>query len=127
MVRAFTAEGSIPETILAGGCTVCLSTRRLTFQFAFTHCTLLMIVTQSFLIINNLLQGLVWFLIPVSMIICCDIMSYMFGFFWGKTPLIKLSPKKTVEGFIGGGISTILFGLVVDISTYQSVYLSRPV
>lgn len=72
-----------------------------------------MIVTQSFLMINNLLQGLVWFLIPVSMIICCDIMSYVFGFFFGKTPLIKLSPKKTVEGFIGGGISTIVFGLVM--------------
>ncbi|KAI6190892.1 Phosphatidate cytidylyltransferase [Aphelenchoides bicaudatus] len=81
--------------------------------FAFTHCTLLMIVTQSFLMINNLLQGLVWFLIPVSMIICCDIMSYVFGFFFGKTPLIKLSPKKTVEGFIGGGISTIIFGLIM--------------
>jgi phosphatidate cytidylyltransferase len=72
-----------------------------------------MIVTQSFLMINNLLQGLVWFLIPVSMIICSDIMSYVFGFFFGKTPLIKLSPKKTVEGFIGGGISTIAFGLVM--------------
>jgi len=81
--------------------------------FAFTHCTLLMIVTQSFLMINNLLQGLVWFLLPVSMIICCDIMSYVFGFFFGKTPLIKLSPKKTVEGFIGGAFSTVIFGLIL--------------
>jgi phosphatidate cytidylyltransferase len=63
--------------------------------------------------INNLLQGLVWFLLPVSMIICCDIMSYVFGFFFGKTPLIKLSPKKTMEGFIGGAFSTVVFGLVV--------------
>lgn len=50
---------------------------------------------------------------PVSMIICCDIMSYMFGFFFGKTPLIKLSPKKTWEGFLGGAASTVLFGLAV--------------
>nr|CAD2168660.1 unnamed protein product [Meloidogyne enterolobii] len=82
--------------------------------FAWTHVTLLIIVSQSFLIIQNLFQGLIWFLVPVSMIICCDIMSYMFGFFFGKTPLIKISPKKTWEGFIGGAFSTILFGLVLS-------------
>uniref|UniRef100_A0A915LYY6 Phosphatidate cytidylyltransferase n=1 Tax=Meloidogyne javanica TaxID=6303 RepID=A0A915LYY6_MELJA len=59
-------------------------------------------------------RALSWFLVPVSMIICCDIMSYMFGFFFGKTPLIKISPKKTWEGFIGGAFSTILFGLVLS-------------
>ena len=53
------------------------------------------------------------------MIICNDIMAYMFGFFFGKTPLIKLSPKKTWEGFIGGAFSTVLFGaLVCDQKTY---------
>lgn len=40
-------------------------------------------------------------------------MAYMFGFFFGKTPLIKLSPKKTWEGFIGGWISTVIFGAMV--------------
>ena len=48
------------------------------------------------------------------MIICNDVMAYMFGFFFGKTPLIKLSPKKTWEGFIGGGLATVLFGLGVN-------------
>lgn len=55
-------------------------------------------------------------MVPVSMIICNDIMAYMFGFFFGKTPLIKLSPKKTWEGFIGGALSTIVFGLLVSYS-----------
>jgi len=82
--------------------------------FAWTHITLLLIVTQSYMIINNILHGLIWFLVPVSMIICCDIMSYMFGFFFGKTPLIKLSPKKTWEGFIGGAFSTLVFGIVLS-------------
>ena len=31
------------------------------------------------------------------MVIINDVMAYMFGFFMGKTPLIKLSPKKTWE------------------------------
>ncbi|TKR72688.1 hypothetical protein L596_020100 [Steinernema carpocapsae] len=82
--------------------------------FAWTHVTLLLIVSQSFLIIQNIFQGIIWFLVPVAMIICCDIMSYVFGFFFGKTPLIKLSSKKTWEGFIGGAISTVLFGLLLS-------------
>jgi len=74
--------------------------------FAWTHVALLIVVTQSYLIIRNIFQGLIWFIVPVSMIICNDVMAYMFGFFFGKTPLIKLSPKKTWEGFIGGGFAT---------------------
>jgi phosphatidate cytidylyltransferase len=38
----------------------------------------------------------------------------MFGFFFGKTPLIQLSPKKTWEGFIGGAFATIIWGLLVS-------------
>lgn len=41
-------------------------------------------------------------------------MAYVFGFFFGRTPLIQLSPKKTWEGFIGGGFATVIFGLVVS-------------
>lgn len=83
------------------------------------------------------------FIVPISCVICNDIMAYMFGFFFGRTPLIKvgsldniqvsqnesgrfhlsaifnvlcflqLSPKKTWEGFIGGFFSTIVFGILV--------------
>ncbi|VEL14426.1 unnamed protein product [Protopolystoma xenopodis] len=48
------------------------------------------------------------------MVICNDIMAYVFGFFFGRTPLIKLSPKKTWEGFIGGGLSTLVLGVVLS-------------
>ena len=82
-------------------------------QFAWTHVTLLIVVTQSYLIIQNMFEGLIWFIVPVSMIVCNDVMAYLFGFFFGKTPLIKLSPKKTWEGFIGGGIATVILGMIV--------------
>lgn len=82
--------------------------------FAWTHVALLIVVTQSYLIIKNIFEGLIWFIVPVSMIICNDIMAYVFGFFFGKTPLIKLSPKKTWEGFIGGGFSTVVFGFIMS-------------
>ena len=54
------------------------------------------------------------FIVPVSMIIINDVMAYMFGFFFGRTPLIKLSPKKTWEGYLGGGVATVLMGLLVS-------------
>lgn len=61
------------------------------------------------------------FIVPVSMIVCNDVWAYIFGFFLGKTPLIQLSPKKTWEGFIGGGVATIIFGLCVS----QKIYLLK--
>ncbi|MEJ1278788.1 hypothetical protein NN561_009712 [Cricetulus griseus] len=54
------------------------------------------------------------FIVPISCVICNDIMAYMFGFFFGRTPLIKLSPKKTWEGFIGGFFATVVFGLLLS-------------
>lgn len=76
--------------------------------------TLLIVVTQSYLIMQNMFEGLIWFIVPVSMIVCNDVMAYIFGFFFGRTPLIKLSPKKTWEGFIGGGIATVILGMIVS-------------
>jgi len=61
--------------------------------------------------IKNMFEGMVWFFIPVCLVIWNDVYAYIFGRFWGKTPLIKLSPKKTWEGFMGGFITTIIFGM----------------
>ncbi|CAF0993257.1 unnamed protein product [Adineta ricciae] len=89
--------------------------------FGYTHITLMILVTSSHQMIQNICEGMIWFLFPVSLIICNDIMAYMFGFFYGRTPLTKLSPKKTWEGFIGGGVSTLVFGFILAgiLSRYQ--------
>lgn len=55
------------------------------------------------------------FLLPVSLVSCNDIMAYFFGCLFGKTPLIKVSPRKTWEGFLGGFLMTVLFGFFVSI------------
>jgi len=91
--------------------------------FGYTHLALMIIVTQSNLMIQNAFDGLIWFLLPVALIHCNDIMAYIFGFFFGKTQLIKLSPKKTWEGYIGGAISTILFGFIFSmlLCSYESM------
>jgi phosphatidate cytidylyltransferase len=71
--------------------------------------------------------GLIWFIIPVGLIIINDIMAYLFGFFFGKTPLIKLSPKKTWEGFIGGGVMTVVFGVILSYIMSKYNYFVCPV
>lgn len=73
------------------------------------------------------ISGLIWFIVPVSMIVCNDVMAYMFGFFFGRTPLIKLSPKKTWEGFIGGGFATVLFGILFSYFLCHYQYFVCPI
>lgn len=70
---------------------------------------------------------MIWFVVPVMMIVCNDVMAYMFGFFFGKTPLIKLSPKKTWEGFIGGGFATVIFGVIFSYFLCQFQYFVCPI
>jgi phosphatidate cytidylyltransferase len=70
---------------------------------------------------------MIWFIVPVMMIVCNDVMAYMFGFFFGKTPLIKLSPKKTWEGFIGGGFATVIFGVVFSYFLCRYQYFVCPI
>ncbi|XP_053260158.1 phosphatidate cytidylyltransferase 1 isoform X2 [Podarcis raffonei] len=81
---------------LAGFCLFVLSLvkrhyRLQFYMFAWTHVTLLIIVTQSHLVIQNLFEGMIWFLVPISSVVCNDIAAYIFGFFFGRTPLIKVA------------------------------------
>jgi len=69
------------------------------------------VVLSASCMIKNMFEGMIWFFLPVCLVIWNDVYAYVFGRFWGKTPLIKLSPKKTWEGFIGGFVTTLLFGL----------------
>lgn len=77
-------------------------------QYAWTHMILITVFTQSSFFVANIFEGIFWFLLPASLIVINDIAAYICGFFFGKTPLIKISPKKTWEGFIGASITTII-------------------
>ena len=45
-----------------------------------------------------------------------DMFAYFFGVLFGKTKLIpSISPKKTVEGAIGGVLGTMVFGVLVTV------------
>ncbi|KTF77617.1 hypothetical protein cypCar_00034518 [Cyprinus carpio] len=117
---------------LAGFCMFVLSLvkkhyRLQFYMFAWTHVTLLIVVTQSHLVIQNLFEGMIWFIVPISIVICNDIMAYIFGFFFGRTPLIKLSPKKTWEGFIGGFFATVVLSFFFAYLLSQYQYFVCPV
>ncbi len=59
---------------------------------------------------NSILEGLIWFFVPASWLSATTVMAYICGKCSAVTPLIKLSPKKTVEGFVGAFICTLIFG-----------------
>jgi len=100
---------------IIGFCTFILSLEKGTYkyqfsQFGWTHITLLMVVISASSMVHNMYAGMVWFFVPVCLVIWNDVYAYVFGRFWGKTPLIKLSPKKTWEGFFGALVTTLVFG-----------------
>lgn len=89
-------------------------------QYAWTHMICFLIVVPSSFFVSNIFEcGILWLLLPAFVIILNDIMAYFFGFYFGKTPLIKLSPKKTWEGFMGALVSTVF------ISFYFAKFLSK--
>ncbi|KAF8210315.1 cytidylyltransferase family-domain-containing protein [Mycena galopus ATCC 62051] len=95
--------------------------------FAWVHMSLLIIVLSSHFIINNILEGLIWFWVPASLVICNDVFAYIWGITIGRTPLIALSPKKTVEGFVGAFWSTMIFGVFWGTFFMQFKYMICPV
>lgn len=82
-------------------------------QFCITHMTLLLVVVQGNFIVNNIFAGIFWFFVPAALVITNDIFAYLCGITFGRTPLIKISPKKTVEGFVGAWICTIGMGILL--------------
>jgi phosphatidate cytidylyltransferase len=51
-------------------------------------------------------KSIFWFFIPVAAVVFNDSFAYFCGRLFGKHQLIKLSPNKTVEGFVGALICT---------------------
>ncbi|KAJ2665377.1 phosphatidate cytidylyltransferase [Coemansia sp. RSA 1200] len=97
-------------------------------QFAWTHMALGLVVVQSQYMIENIFEGIFWFFLPIALVIVNDIFAYVFGFFFGRHQLIELSPKKTWEGYIGGGVTTMMFGFVFTamLSDWPFMYCPPP-
>jgi len=84
-------------------------------------------VLQSHFVVNNVFEGMIWFFLPVSLVITNDIFAYVCGITFGRTQLIKISPKKTVEGFVGAWFFTIIFGFGLTNLMMRYKYFICPV
>ncbi|MFN3504094.1 MAG: phosphatidate cytidylyltransferase, partial [Allorhizobium sp.] len=95
------------------GCSRCTARAR-AGQLTWTILILLMVVFQTRAITHNIFEGLFWFLLPTSLVVCNDSFAYFTGQAFGKrfikAPFLSLSPRKTWEGFIGAFIITCVFG-----------------
>jgi phosphatidate cytidylyltransferase len=78
-------------------------------QFAYCHLALIFVVAQSTSLVSNVFAGLIWFAMPQGMVVCNDTFAYICGKSCGRTRLLRLSPNKTWEGFIGSFIITMIW------------------
>ncbi|GAA5847145.1 hypothetical protein JCM9279_002706 [Rhodotorula babjevae] len=103
------------------------SLRRQFGLFGWIHMSLLLIVVSSHFIVDNILEGMIWFWVPVSLVIMNDVAAYVCGMLFGRHQLIKLSPKKTVEGFVGAFFVTVLFAILWGTLFIRYDYMICPV
>jgi len=60
-------------------------------------------------------RGLAWLLFVIVVTWLSDTGAYLVGRSLGKTPLVpSISPKKTVEGLVGGIATAVLFGVLAN-------------
>ena len=78
-------------------------------QFAYIHIIFMIFGYFSSMILSNIFNGIIWFLLPVSCVVVNDITAYFWGRMCGRHSLSPLSPKKTWEGFIGAFFSTLVW------------------
>ncbi|KAI8576283.1 hypothetical protein K450DRAFT_283585 [Umbelopsis ramanniana AG] len=96
-------------------------------RFCWAHMVTLWTIIQTYFVIRNIMAGLVWYVLPVTLVVCNDISAYVCGKLFGVTQLCKLSPKKTLEGFIGAAIITLVFSVPLAHLLARHWYLICPV
>eukprot|EP00536_Pseudo-nitzschia_multiseries_P003133 jgi/Psemu1/252375/estExt_Genewise1Plus.C_440105 len=100
-------------------------------QLCWTIVVLCLTVGQLKYIMHNIFNGLFWFTFPFLLVVCNDIMAYFCGISMGrkfiKRPFIWFSPNKTWEGFIGGGICTMVVGWYLSRFLAQFTWMTCPV
>ncbi len=86
-------------------------------------CLLFFAFTKAFLIIYNYNHLYVYFVLLATY--GTDTGAYFVGYFFGKTKLIpNISPKKTVEGAVGGWFCGVLLGLLFGLFVIKDMNLT---
>lgn len=99
-------------------------------QLMWTVVTIMMIVFQCKFLASNILNGLFWFMFPMSMVIMNDASAYFCGISMGRkyiqAPFMALSPNKTWEGYIGAAVCTTIFSFFFSWLLAQFSWLTCP-
>eukprot|EP00347_Sterkiella_histriomuscorum_P018056 403346957 len=82
-------------------------------RLTWTWLTLFVVFAPPVPFFYNIYKGLFWFIVPQLIVSINDMTSYVSNYFFGKSQLISLAPKKTWEGFIGGVVSTFFLGYII--------------
>ena len=99
-------------------------------QLCWTIVVICLTVGQLKYIMHNIFNGLFWFALPILLVVINDIMAYVTGMTCGRKfihrPFFPVSPNKTWEGFIGGGIFTLIGGWYAARYFAQFTWLTCP-
>jgi phosphatidate cytidylyltransferase len=99
-------------------------------QLCWTIVVLCLTVGQMKYIMHNIFNGLFWFTFPFLLVVVNDIMAYVAGITCGRKfiqrPFITFSPNKTWEGFIGGGIFTMIAAWYLSRALAQYAWMTCP-
>ena len=74
-----------------------------------------------FIAIRALPLGATWMVWLIFLVAFTDIFAMLVGTAMGRTPLTRLSPRKTVEGAVGGLIATLFAGLAIALVPWAHV------
>lgn len=79
------------------------------------------VMMSSLVTLKAMDNGKLLVLLPVVVTFCCDAGAYFTGMFIGKRRITAVSPKKSVEGYIGGIvagiISMLIYGGIIALAT----------
>jgi CDP-diglyceride synthetase len=100
-------------------------------QLCWTIVVLCLTVGQMKYIMHNIFNGLFWFTFPFLLVVVNDVMAYFSGITCGRKfiqrPFISFSPNKTWEGFIGGGIFTMIAAWYLSRLLAQFPWMTCPI
>ncbi len=78
------------------------------------------------LLLDNLSGGRRWLILLFFVVVACDTFAYYIGMKFGKHPIFpKVSPKKTIEGSLGGLLGSVLLGFITGSILLPSVSFTR--
>lgn len=99
-------------------------------QLCWTILVLCLTVGQLKYIMHNVYNGLIWFMLPIMLVVSNDSFAWLAGITCGRKfihrEFIRLSPNKTWEGFIGGWIGSMFTGWYLSYFMAQYTWMICP-